>query len=342
MYLRPLSSILLLASLAAPALAQEPPKDWVPPEEDVQKKALDEAAAEEKKDGWFPKLSLGSNISFSHNSNVVGSEEGTTVNVGVLLDGGLELRSGPHEWGNTLALRYQETRTPLIDRFVKSMDQLEFQSIYFYHLPALPWVGPFGRFRLQTQILPSELVRAEVVDVVSTDGAEVLRAGLPARTGFDLAGAFEPLILRESLGAFVKPYDQKEIKLLVKLGAGAQEILTRGGYVIADESETAAIEVQPLEDSTEIGAEAEVEATGAVDDNLTWTVNANALYPFVTTTDVELEESPLNVEFLAKVGFKVTDWGAIEYVFSAKRVPLVVEEWQIQNGLLFSLTLNVL
>lgn len=325
------------AQVAVPAPASQ---DWVPPTDDVEKKAL-EKPPETPPDGWFPKLSIGGNLSLSHNDKVVGSDDGLTVTGGLLLDGSVEMRNGSHEWLNTLAIRYQQTRTPVVDQFVKSMDTLEFNSTYFYHLPALPWVGPFARFRLTTQMFPSELVLGDVADIKSTDG-EILRDDLPARTSFDLAGAFEPLVLRETLGAFAKPAEDKTFTLLVKLGAGAQEIIARDGYVLADDNATAEIEVQQLESSTEVGVEAEVNANGEAKDMFTWSLGANMLYPFITSAKDELEGSPANIEFLAKVGAKLTDWGQVEYVFSAKRIPRVVEEWQLQNGLVLNLTVQLL
>lgn len=325
--------------IALPAGAQEG-QDWVPTDEDMQKKAL-EAPPEEPPDGWTPKLKLGTNVSFSHNSNVVGNDDGSTVQVGVLLDGALEWRSGSHEWVSTLAIRHQQVKTPLIDRFLKSMDTAELKSIYLYHLPGLDWLGPFGRFRLQTELFPSELVRAETVDVVTVD-SEVLRDDLPAQRSFELTGAFEPLLMRQTAGAFARPADGEAFTLLLKAGAGAQQVRTRGGFVVDDDDGTPAIELRPLEDSTEIGAEAELEAKGALDARLAWSLSGNALYPFVTSAETDLEGSPLNVEAEARLTAKLTSWSSLEYVFTAKRIPRVLEAWQIQNGLLFNLTLNVI
>ena len=119
--------------------------------EDAEKKLKGVEAPPENNDGWTYDLTLGANISFNHNRKVVGSVDGLTMQIGGLLKGSLNLISGTHEWQNDLVVEHGQTKTPQIDSFVKSTDNLELRSLYTWRIT--PWFGPFARFKLQTQIL---------------------------------------------------------------------------------------------------------------------------------------------------------------------------------------------
>ena len=69
---------------------------------------------------------------------------------------------------------------------------------------------------------------------------------MAAQKRFRLTGPFEPLLLRESVGAFANPVDQTDLKVGFKLGAGVQQINVRDGYALADNSDTPEIEVNQL------------------------------------------------------------------------------------------------
>ncbi|MCA9538175.1 MAG: hypothetical protein KC620_04775, partial [Myxococcales bacterium] len=72
------------------------------------------------------------------------------------------------------------------------------------------------------------------------------------------------------------------------------------------------------------------------------------LYPFYSDPEANLNGTPLegaeliNAEVSAKVSAKITNWASLDYVFSARYLPLIVDEWQVQNGLLVSAAFNLL
>lgn len=332
-----LSACALSTLLVAPVMAQD---DYIKGEAVVEK--MEKPAAQA--DGWTFRLEVGSNVSVNSSSNVVGAVEGTTYQVGFLVNGEAQLKAGQHEWNNKLALNHQQTKTPSIDPFVKTADNLELTSMYLYRLESVPWIGPFARARLQTQVLNGYLIRGEQVDV---NGA-IVREGLGPGRRVKLTSAFEPLLLRQSSGLFARPVDSKSIRFTATLGAGAQEIISQGGFAITEEVDAAdgndkQITLAEIESTNQIGAEVEAEATGALTETVSYTLTANLLYPFVTSVDTDLEGTELmNTELGAKLAVKLSKWASLDYVLTARRLPLIVRDWQVTNGLLLSATFNLL
>ena len=342
--LLPLLALAAIPVLARPAAAQDAP-DYVEGKEAAQATVPKEGeAVAAQPDGWTHKLSLGTNFSFGHSSNVVGSPDGGTFQVGLLLDGAASLRHGQHVWQNALSVTHTQTKTPAIDPFVKTVDDFNLRSTYLYELAKVRWLGPFARVRFQTSLLPGYLVVAEPrrLRITDTDG-DVTTRGLPAQENFELTSAFEPFLMRQSTGVFARPYDKKEIQLLTTLGLGAQEVFTQAGLAVTDDDTTTPLELTKLADSVQVGAEVEVVASGEWQQDLTWGASANVLWPFVVDADTDLEGADLvNVEFGLKLGYKLSKWASLDYVLSAKKVPLIVDAWQVQNNLLLTAAFNLL
>ncbi len=336
----------LLAVLLAAASANAQNMDYLQSDE-VQAaaaaKVAEAKAAEAKADGWVLGVQLGSSIALNNTQNVAGTvTDGTTLQVGAVLGGKANLKKGNHEWQNNLNANFTLTRTPVMGAFIKTADNLEIKTSYLYAFEAVPWLGPFARARMQTQMWKTQLIYVDPTDLVQSDHEGVIHLGAEQR--YTAANPFEPVQLRESAGFFARPADSKTIKAIFTLGAGAEEVLTGDGYAIDDNGDTPEIELKKLENSQELGLEIDAAAEGYITDEIFWSVGANMLQPFVYSgaDDVDLEGIELaNIEFNAKIGIKLSKWLSLDYTFNAKRVPLVLDEWQITNGLLLSAAFEV-
>ena len=330
-------SFLTALVLTTPALADDPP-DFVAAEK------VQEAASKAVEDGWKLSLSLGTNASLNDNHQVVGSTDGTTFQLGVVINGNANLRAGQHEWENGLTIEHQQTKTPEIDPFVKSLDNAELTTMYLYRLASIEWLGPFARARAQTQLFPGYLIRAgdEKVKKTDTNGDSTV-TDLAAQEKLQVTDPFEPFLLRESAGAFARPYDSEKLKLTFTAGAGGIQIFADGGYVLKDDDGTEELDMFELESSNQLGAEVDVEASGALSTSVTWGVSANLMYPFIVSVDTDFEGMDLlNREFGAKLSLKLSSWASLDYVLKAKKLPLVVNDWQVQNSLLLSSAFNLI
>lgn len=337
---------------AATARAQD--TDYVPAGAQVSAAVEEQKKAAEQKpaDGWSIKVELGLNGALTNTSGVVGTDDGNTVQFGVALKGQADLRAGDHEWRNELALAHAQTQTPALPIFVKGTDQLDLSSMYLYHIPAVPWLGPFARVRMQTAVFSGRLVVADPSVPVTVDGALTpldTKTEDEKRYGvLELTDPFQPLLLRESAGVFAQPLDDKTLRLTVSLGAGAQQVFADGGRAVTDDPATPAIEVSSLNDSQQIGAELDVTAGGAVTETIGYSLGVNVLYPFYSDPEATVGGKVLegveltNVEVSAKLSVKLAAWASLDYVLSAKYLPLIIDEWQVQNGLLLNSSFNLL
>ncbi|MEQ8278305.1 MAG: hypothetical protein RMA76_38025 [Deltaproteobacteria bacterium] len=312
--------------------------------EEMEKKALEERKEE---DGWSAKLKVGASASFNHSHQVVGAQEGATFQVGLVLNGKLDYRSGQHLVENELNIQEAQTKTPQIDSFVKSVDLLDAKSTYSYRFLDPSWVGLFGRATLSTQILPGDAVRVVGGAQTDADGNVIAGTEFAAQERVRLTGIFEPVALRQTLGVFANPSDTKDLTIKVRLGAGAQEIIARDGLVIVEETTDATtqelrLQTKMLESSFSLGAELGLDANGLiVADVLSWKASATLFQPFFTTADITGVEA-LSTELEAGLSVKLAKWASLDYVVTARRQPLVVQQWQVQNTLLLTAGFDVL
>ncbi len=308
--------------------------------------------------GWHPSLKGAINFALGHSKNTPGNPDGLSLQFGYLIGGKLDYLSAKkrHEWANSLDLELQYGMTPVVEHvLIKSADNIDFRSAYFYHPTKLPWLGPFVSFRLSAPMLPADAVYADPKNVLHlkvgetenvVDGAPVDANGDPisAERAYDsgdripLTGAFAPLTLRESIGVFAVPIDKPVFKFDARLGFGAWETFVRDGYFVEDNADTADIlELRQMQDSVQIGPELGMIMSGAAKEYLTYKASALFMQPIYESTDNKLKGIDLmNMEFEVGLGFKITKYIAINYSFKAYKQPLIIDDWQIQNNLLFS------
>lgn len=328
--------LLALIGTSATAYAQTAP-DYVPD-------AVVTAPDEVKTYGWKPLLKVSANLAFGHSDNVVGMVDGATWTMGLLLNSGLSYQSeSGHEWANTLNYQISFNKTPLLEDFVKNIDVFDFTSSYLYHIPGVTWFGPFASVTLKSSLFAGYDVRAvdTVYRKIPVSGDPSLVPVL-AQEQFDLTNAFSPTQVRESIGVFADILDRKVIKFQTRTGVGAWEIFGRDGYILSDDAATPEVEVTQIEDSLQLGWELNAVAAGTYKEYINYSAKANFMYPFIDNVDTPLSGMDLmNVETELLVGFKLAAWASLDYTLKVFKIPLVSEEWQIQNGLMLTFTASV-
>ncbi|MCK9461057.1 MAG: hypothetical protein M0R80_15595 [Proteobacteria bacterium] len=357
------SCFVIAALVAVPGLAGAQEDPTVIPE------STDEMKTGAAESGWHPLLKAAANFSLSHTKGVPGTVDGVTVSFGYLINAGLGYLNDTkeHEWANTLLMQLSYNKTPAVDSLVKSLDVIDFKSSYLYHIPAVPWLGPFMSFRLTTPMLPGYDVRPTATNVLRLDNDEQLTfseydatrpvdaegnaidadhprvENMPANRQISLTGAFAPLTLKEAVGLFAMPIDKPEAKLDIRVGFGAWETFVRDGYYVDDNKDTVdLLELRQMQDAVQLGPEVGIGLTGTVRQMVTYGLNAQFMQPVYHNADTDLEGIELlNMEFGALLGVKVAEWMSVDYSFSAVKQPLLVDQWQIVNGLMISLTFNV-
>jgi len=126
--------------------------------------------------------------------------------------------------------------------------------------------------------------------------------------------------------------------LFRKYAAGLLELTGDAG------SEVLSAEVVELQDFKQVGLQIEVELGGKVAPQLSYAFRLELMLPFYTDIDTgKLGGFDLmNADLTFKLGLKLSSWASLDYLFSAKRMPLIVNQWQVVNNLVLSITANIL
>ncbi len=331
-------AILAIALMSATAaLADDTNPDYIP-----------EAVAGvevEKPTGFNPRLAVSASLNFNHANNVVGVDNGLTFNGGFLLDGGFYYlgEKRQHEWITSMTWGMGYTRTPTLPVFFKSLDALNVETMYLWHTPKAPWFGPFAEFRLTSALFPGKTYSATDVDVVRTDlDGSTSTESIAALDPIDLTDSLAPTTLRESIGAFATPVEKEKLRVEIRAGVGAWESLVRGGYLVDDNDETDTLELTQMQNSVQVGAEFNIGLSGTLNKGVTYSAFGAIMQPFAHNAETDLTGVQLmNVEAGATLGVQLWEWASLQYQFSAVRIPLVYDGWQVTNGLLFSFNLSL-
>lgn len=370
-YRRTLASALALAPLliSTTASAQDATTNVVKKEATDIKVLVDAPPP----NGVFASLRGDLAFSFTDTQKVVGQLDGTTINLGAKIDAHADVIQDKHEWRNGVLLNAGMTKNPAIPEFIKNTDALQVESIYLYHVA--PWIGPFARFRLDTAMFAGTDVRAAPTNykITKADGTTTEtcdpNSGAPcATTKLPLTDGFQPLTLKQSLGAFVQPYKSVPFNAEVRLGLGAQEIFAAHQFAVTDVADTAdncpatgdptqkssvqCLEVTELTDVFQLGLEANLEVWGALyDSKISYRVYGGILAPFAhgalpkAYTDAGGKDDVgqlTNIDLGANVNVKIVEWASLGYEFKAVRVPaLLPDTFQVRNTVFLTVGFGV-
>ncbi|MCD6500289.1 MAG: hypothetical protein J7M25_18490 [Deltaproteobacteria bacterium] len=293
--------------------------------------------------GWFPRLKVGLNMSLVHNKNVPGIDDGLTFTMGLLVGGNLKYIHGGHGWITNLTLVEGLSKTPNVDPILKTADELDLSTAYRYEFKRLKSLNVFAMLELVTPVAPGDLVPKDdqallLHDTDGNDRTDSARHDMRYR----LTPAFSPLTFKQLVGTGIKPTSDPFAMMNVKLSLVTQEVWA-SGYTINDDKDTPELDLTQLENYQQAGVQLNAEIKGTFKKRLNYAFAAEFMFPFYTSIDTDLSGFDLlNANISFKVGVKVASWASVDYVFSAKRIPLLVRQWQVLNNLVLTLTANIL
>ena len=301
-------------------------------------------ASDKKVLGWVPHVQVGSNLSFTSNSNVVGQTNGDSQTYGLNFKGELSHVTEFTEWRNTLTIQDATSKTADIPRFIKTTDDFKYETAFLYSLPSAPKIGPYVNASVETHLFNGEDVQANVSTY------EIKPQGSATRTPFTgrslhLTDPFKPLTTRESAGFFYKAFEQEAINLELRLGVGAMQIGADGQFAVTGKDPAGNINVDELRNVGQFGIEAGATAKGKIDDHSGWEASANVLTPLSWTHDPGDDRGSIrltNVEMKAKLTSKITSWASFSYDYKFVLQPQLVDQTQQQHMLVLNLNYNIL
>jgi hypothetical protein len=282
--------------------------------------------------GWDRTLSINANFALAQNQNMVGQPEGTSYLFGMGAAGSASYLAGPHEFKALLSLVESFSRTPALNRMVKSNDLTRLEGIYSYYF--LQWMGAFARLGFEAPLLKTDDVRASPVDYAITR-ADGTTETLSSLNSTQLAKGLEPLTMTQSLGVVARPLSSPPATVTFRVGAGARETLASGVLLVDDDSATPAIDLVEATDVLQGGAEVALGLTGKLPEKrLEYGLDLGVLIPFLNN-DPE-DRSALDLSRIGLSGsatYSMFDWLGAKYQLLVQRDKQLIDGLQVQNNL---------
>ncbi|MET0343006.1 MAG: hypothetical protein ABW252_18510 [Polyangiales bacterium] len=288
----------------------------------------------DKPDGWSYAFTLAANLNVASNRDVVGQVDGNAVLVGGSAIAGVTYLRGRHQWLNTGSINEAWSRTPALNRVVKSTDVVDLQTLYNFFVN--PYTGPFARLALQTGLVKTDRVTAAPVTYV--------RDGVPTETvttsRLRLSDSFQPFTLSESVGWFAQPVRSEPVNLTGRVGFGGRHTFADGVIAVTgDEDDAGNTLYQRLTDVHQAGAELFAGLDGKqLGGKVLYSVGLTALFPLISNDDTDRSIVALTrVGLSATLGMSVVSWLSVNYALKVVRDPQLIDTVQVQNTMLLSL-----
>lgn len=330
--------ILLSIIISTPFLA------WSEEEETALTIKKEQPEAKIKEDGWHPSLNLGANISFGSSSNVIGQTDGDSRTYGANLDGELNYKKNQNEVQNSLKIKGSTSKTPALPRYVKSNDELDFTSLYLYSLESYNWIGPYVRFNAKTSLFYGEDVRSDVVTYEKRTRTGAVQETVTGDS-LRLTDGFKPLTTKESTGFFAKFIDEKEKKMIARLGFGALQVDASGQYIVKDDKTTTNVEAEELKSYQQVGVEGGFTFQNTIDKKTSYKLTFDFLTPINPDLDANDKRSDIeltNLELNFKLTSKVYEWMSFNYDYNIKKEPQLLDKNQETHLLSMSFAYTLL
>ncbi len=288
------------------------------------------------------KASLGANISLSSNDNVVGQVDGSSQTYGVNMEAGFQRITKRSEWRRDFSLVGATTRTPSVPKFIKSKDELNLSSIYFYSLESRPNVGPYVKASAKSPLFKGEDVRPDVVTYrfLEADGSMRTALGDSVR----LTDPLRPAHLTGSVGALYRPIQEPGLKVETRLGLAGMRISANGQYAVKEVNEAGEVVLEALSSVEQAGVEAVVTVEGRLQEKSTYQLSLEALTPLINNAEEGDDRSAwelTNIIGSFKLTSPVTSWAALTYDYQLKLQPQLVRGPQQSHMLLLSLNYSL-
>lgn len=297
---------------------------------------IDEKA--KKSIGWNQSFSLSLNAMTTSFQNTPGNPSGDTNTFGLKLSEKFGYFFGKSEIRNNLSLELATSRTPILPRYIKTSDSLNYEFLYLKYLDAQNKKGVYSRVKLTTSLIESnaESVEDKNYKIIEKDGSEVDIT----TDKLQLTEGLRPLATRASVGGFYNPINEKWLVNEWKTGVGIRKVHNKNQLAIADDESTdSIIEVNRLADSTKIGTEINGLFSGVIYKPLSYEVMLDLLIPFDENPESDGSNWENRVqEVKAGLKYSFNTYLSFDYNYTSLFDRSITDKYQISQTVLASAT----
>ena len=294
--------------------------------------------------GWQPHAVVGSNLSLGSSTNAIGQADGDSQTFGLSFKGDLNDLADRSEWRNSLSYLGATSKTPNLPQYVKSSDELRFETAYLYSLTTAPAFGPYANASAQTAVFAGQDARPTptTYNVLRANGAAPQTV---VGSTLKLTDGFRPLTTKESTGGFWKAVQGSDLNVEARLGFGAQQIAAAGQLAVTGSNPDGSVSVKELSDVQQGGAETSVAAKGRLNEQSSYEASADVLVPFIANKSAGDDRDALrltNFEGRLKLSSKITSWASLTYDYKLILQPQLLDRAQQTYMLVLNLNYNLL
>jgi hypothetical protein len=305
---------------------------------------------------WRLGLILGGDLSWNRADNVVGREFGNTITLNLFIDWSMRYLDSDHSLYVRLQVDEGQTVQPGQDFLAwrqKTNDEMDLDAIYTYRL--LPWLGPYVRFGLDTNLFPGWRtferqpagLEKDVV-ILNSGGTEISRQAPPPSLDtweLQIADSFDPLELKEGVGV---SFDLSPIQVLdfhLRLGFGARHYLVRSllraREYSEDDSDDTCLQAncfEQVDSSNLLGLEATLIGSARISRWFMIDTELDTLVPFMSTED---SKHPA-INWKNTISVRLVSFASIAYVVRLDYDKQLSEHLQFEQRILLRFTFDIL
>jgi hypothetical protein len=291
---------------------------------------------------WRLGLIVGGDLLWNRNDNVAGRVFGNSVALNAFLNCQVRYLNPRHSIYARLQIDEGLSAQPGSSSLQKTIDEVLLDSIYTYRL--LPWLGPYVRFGLGTNILPERVIFAKPYpDVLIYDQRGTLLEWLRVEK-LRLADSFDPLELKEGVGVSFDVDLSQIIDLHLRLGLGALEYLYRS---LLTQPRDAAYDLvacstrrcyAKASSNNLLGAEATFIGSARLSRWLMIDTELDTLIPFRSSGS---ESDPV-IDWRTTISLRLVSFASLAYVIRAELKKQESENLQVEQRVQLRFTFDIL
>jgi hypothetical protein len=299
----------------------------------LNKPDFDIVESEKDYEGWTFGADVGASTTWSLNRRYVGIADGHYFGLGGKIGGHTNFKQDIHEWRTSLAWLATFNKIPSIEAWIKSADQLDFQTDYLASLSE-SW-GYFVTVKLNTSVFSGTDRRPADVNYVIED-LDQKQTTLRGKS-LSLTKPFLPLYLQESTGFLGKMLNYSYLTWKIYGGPAARQNFADEQRAISEANEE--VKVKTLRTTYQLGPILGTTFSGwYFNDKLSYEAGVEALYAIFRFPVLEAHRfaERLNVEIYSALSFKFYSWMALTWDLRAIRLPDILDDFQLQNNVLLT------
>jgi len=301
-------------------------------------KEVKNAPKKKMTEGVKGNLSVSSNFILNDSRSVIGQQDGYNMTLGFAIKGGVSYVKKANEVQFNLDISEQFSRTPELERFIKSSDLAKFDLSYLYSISTV-W-GPFAKASFETSLLEGKNETLNEVEYLVPDEENKITDSMK------LVSSLQPMILKQTAGVFYRPIKKEAINFQLNVGGGAMEVIADGGMIVNDDAATVdLIELTKLKSYNEFGSSIFMKVNGLVKSVsvINYSATLELMTPFLNDDDQDRGAFELtNIDFTLTLSSKITSWLSLNYELKITKTPQLLDEFQIKNNIMLSLNYMLL